>query len=132
MTKALLGLLGLAMLSTPAALAASFDCNSRWLSRTEKAICDDPQLSRMDNQLARRLGGFARRLSFGQYLGLRHWHAVATRERHRCGSDRACIAGTYRAQARFLDRLQACVETSFARRACLRDLLTGERETMRR
>jgi len=96
------------------------------------AICDDTQLSRMDDQLARRLGGFARRMNFGQYLGLRHWHAASARQRNRCGTDRTCITASYRAQAQFLDRLQYCVDASLSRRACLRDLLTGERETMRR
>jgi len=131
-TRTLLCFIGWATLWTPVALAASFDCNSRWLSRTEIAICDDAQLSRMDDQLARRLGSFARRLSFGQYLGLRHWHAASARQRNLCGTDRTCIAASYRAQARFLDRLQNCVDGGFSRRACLRDLLTGERETMRR
>jgi len=131
-SKTLLGLAGLATFCSSAALSASFDCNSRWLSRTEMAICDDTQLSRMDDQLSRRLGGFARRLNLGQYLGLRHWHAASARQRSRCGTDRSCIAASYRAQTRFLDRLQNCVDGSFARRACLRSLLTGERETMRR
>ena len=117
----------------PAAMAASFDCRSRWLSSTEITICDDVQLSRMDDRLARRLGAFARRLSFGQYLGLRHWHASSARQRNQCRTDRACIVTSYRAQERFLDRLQNCVEASVARRACLRDLIgVGERETMRR
>ena len=130
--RAGLGLLGLAILWTPAASAAGFDCSSRWLSRSEIAVCDDAQLSRMDELLARRLGGFARRLNFGQYLGLRHWHAASARQRRLCEADRSCIAASYRTQARFLDRFQNCVEASFSRRACLRDLLSGERETMRR
>jgi len=114
-------------------MAASFDCRSRWLSTTEITICDDVQLSRMDDRLARRLGGLTRRLSFGQYLGLRHWHASSARQRSQCRTDRACIIASYRMQERFLDRLQYCLEFSMARRACLRDLVTGgERETMRR
>src|SRR5262245_1944182 len=131
-TRTGLALLVLAALWTPAATAASFDCSSRWLSRAEMTICDDPQLSRADDQLARRLRGFARRLNFGQYLGLRYWHAAARRQRSLCRTDRACILDTYRAQARFLDRLQSCVDTSLSRRGCLRELLGGERETVRR
>jgi uncharacterized protein len=130
--KAAVGLVGLALLWIPVASAASFDCSSRWLSRTEMAICNDTQLSRVDEAVARRLRGFARRLNFGQYLGLRHWHAASARQRNQCGTDRICIAASYRAQARFLDRLQHCLEASFSRRACLRDLLVGDRETMRR
>lgn len=131
-TRIGLALLGVAALWTPAATAASFDCTSRWLNRTEMTICDDPQLSRADDQLARRLRGFAQRLNFGQYLGLRYWHAAAARQRGLCRADRACILATYRSQARFLDQLQSCVDVSLSRRACLRDLLSGERATMRR
>ena len=133
-TRALpIALLGLAVLWMPEALAASFDCNSRWLSRTEITICDDVQLSRMDDRLARRLTALARRLNFGQYLGLRHWRAASARQRNRCRTDRACIVASYRAQERFLDQLQHCVDASLSRRSCLRELTArGDRETMRR
>jgi uncharacterized protein len=129
--RTVLSLLGLA-LAAPAASAASLDCNSRWLDRTELAICDDPHLSRMEEQLSRRLDGFAQRLNFGQYLGLRHWQAVWARQRSACAAERDCIAASYRAQGRFLDRFQKCVSASLARRACLRDLLAGDKETMQR
>lgn len=131
-TRILLCLLGAATLWMPVAPAASFDCNSPLLSRTEAAICQDARLARMDDQLARRLDSFRRRLSFGQYLGLRHWHAASARRRNLCRTDRTCIVESYRAQARFLDRLRSCVDASPWRRACLRDLLMGDRETMRR
>jgi uncharacterized protein len=132
-TRALwLAVLGLMTLWMPAAMAASFDCRSRWLSRTQITICDDVHLSRMDDRLARRLANLARRLSFGQYLGLRHWHAASARQRNQCRTDRACILASYRAQERFLDRFQYCVDASLARRSCLRDLVAGDRETMRR
>jgi uncharacterized protein len=127
-----LSLLGLALVGAPAAPAESLDCTSRWLDRTELMICDDPQLSRMEEQLARRLDGFALRLNFGQYLGLRHWHAMWARQRGACAAERECIAASYRAQGRFLDRFQKCISASLARRACLRDLVAGERETMQR
>jgi uncharacterized protein len=127
-----LSLLGLALLAAPAAPAASLDCSSRWLDRTELTICDDPQLARMEEQLARRLDGFALRLNFGQYLGLRHWHALWARQRGACAAERDCIAAGYRAQGLFLDRFQKCISASLARRACLRDLLGGERATMQR
>jgi uncharacterized protein len=132
-----MALLGLAALCAPAAVpaatAASFDCRSRWLTTTQIAICDDVHLSRVDDRLARRLSGLARRLSLGQYLGLRHWHASSARQRNRCRTDRACIVTSYRLQERFLDRLQYCLEFSMARRGCVRDLVSGgERETMRR
>jgi uncharacterized protein len=131
--RLLLGLLGAALIGAPSpASAASFDCDARGLSQTEVAICEDAQLSRLDDQMARRLGGFARRLNYGQYLGLRHWRAVMAQQRNVCGDDRTCIAGHYRAQARFLERLQQCLETSLSRRGCLRNTLSNEREAVRR
>ena len=133
----MLGLVGLAqlggLLGAPPASAGRFDCASRWLNRTEQTICGDPQLMRMDDQLALRLDGFASRLNFGQYLGLRHWHAAQARQRGQCVADRECIAASFRAQGRFLDRLQRCVSASLARRACLREvLLASEKESSRR
>jgi uncharacterized protein len=135
--RAVLGVVGLALpgalLEAPPASAGSFDCASRWLNRTEQAICGDPQLVRMDEQLTRRLDGFASRLNFGQYLGLRHWHAVQARQRSLCATDRDCIIASFRTQGRFLDRLQRCVAGgSLARRACLREVLAGEHESSRR
>jgi len=127
-----LSLLGLVLLGARAASAGGLDCTSRWLDRTEFAICEDPQLARMEEQLARRLDSFAPRLNFGQYLGLRHWHAVWARQRSACIAERDCIAASLRAQGRFLDKFQKCIGASLARRACLRDLVASDRETMRR
>jgi uncharacterized protein len=127
-----LGVLGLAVLGMPAASGASFDCNGQWLSRAELTICNDPQLLRQEEQMARRLDSFAPRLNLGQYLGLRHWHATWRKQRNECATDRACIIAGFRAQARYLDRFQRCVSASLSRRACLRDMLAGERESMRR
>ena len=45
------------------------------------AICQDANLSRTEEQVVRRVGGLSRRLSYGQYLGLRHWHALWGEER---------------------------------------------------
>jgi len=125
-------LLGAALLGTPAAAAGSLDCASRWLNRTEQTICSDPQLMRIDEQLGRRLNSFAARLSFGQYLGLRHWHAVQSRQRGVCAADRDCIAASFRTQSRSLDRLQRCVGGSLTRRACLREMIASEHESSRR
>jgi uncharacterized protein len=131
--RAAFGLLGAALMCTPTpAPAASFDCDARGLSRTEITICEDTQLSRLDEQMARRVATFARRLNFGQYLGLRHWQAMTARQRDVCGTDRSCIGTHYRAQARFLERLQQCLETSLSRRGCLRNTLSNEREAVRR
>jgi uncharacterized protein len=113
--------------------AASFDCNTQWLlNRTETAICDDPALSRQDERAARRFDTLALKTNYGQYLGLRHWQHSWARRRDDCGPDRACIKAHYRAQTRFLDRVQECLNTRLTRRACLRNTLTGEREVGRR
>jgi uncharacterized protein len=114
------------------ALAASFDCRIRGLSPAEAMICEDAQLSRTDDQIAKRADTVARRMNYGQYLGLRHWQAASARQRNLCGPDRACISAHYRAQQRLLDRVQQCLDTRFARRSCLRNSLGGDQETMRR
>jgi hypothetical protein len=134
--RVMLGVVSLVSLfalpSPPPAAAGSLECASRWLNRTEQTICGDPQLMRASEQLARRLDGFASRLNFGQYLGLRHWHALRARQRGLCAADRDCIAADLRAQSRFLDRLQRCVSGNLARRACLREMLASDQESSRR
>jgi uncharacterized protein len=128
--QAAAGLLGVVLFGVPAAWA--LDCDGRWLTRTELVICTDPQLLRMEQQLTRRIKGSAGRLTFGQYLGLRHWQAERASDRNACQADRECIAASMRSQARFLDRLQRCVATTLARRACLHNLLLDERASLRR
>ncbi|HXE88201.1 MAG TPA: hypothetical protein VN524_15540 [Hyphomicrobiaceae bacterium] len=132
----MLGLVGPALLAALAGAAppaaASLDCASRWLNRAEQVICGDPQLMRAEQQLTQRLSSFASRLNFGQYLGLRHWHAVRARQRSLCAADRECIAASLRAQGRSLDRLQRCVGGSLTRRACLREMLAAEQDSSRR
>jgi uncharacterized protein len=124
------GLLGLALFGASAAWGS--DCAGRWLSRTELAICADPQLRRLEEQIARRIKGNAQRLTFGQYLGLRHWHALRANERNTCVTNRECIAASLQAERRLLNRLQRCVTSNLTRRACLRNLLANERHSVRR
>jgi uncharacterized protein len=129
----LAALVGLALTAGPEpSLAASFDCGARFLSPARIAICRDAQLSRTDEQVARRMSSLARRLAFGQYLGLRHWHSGWAEQRDGCQLDRPCLVATYRAQARFLDRLQQCLDNGLQRRACLRNTLNVDREAVRR
>ena len=121
--------LGLALVSASGpAGAASYNCGARNLSVAATAICRDSQLSRADEQLARRMGSFTRRLTIGQYLGLRYWQGAWREERDRCGSDRACLASSYRTGNGLLDRLQQCLDGGFQRRLCLRNAITIERE----
>jgi uncharacterized protein len=124
--------LGLACLGASTAWSAGLDCTARWLSTTELTVCEDPQLARMDEELERRIDGLAQRLNLGQYLGLRHWQAARAKQRNACARDRECIGASFKAQGRFLDRLQRCVSTSLARRSCLRDLVAGDREAQRK
>jgi uncharacterized protein len=131
-TAGLGGLVALALVCAPAvAPAASFDCNAPRLRQAERAICADAQLSRLDDQLARRLADFTRRLTFGQYLGLRYWHARWQDARIGCENGRPCLAATYRSQARLLDRLEQCLDSSVRRRTCLQTTF-DEREAQRR
>jgi len=137
MRKALLAgflaCLALPALSVPGAQPAlGLDCSQRRLGEAEATICQDAQLSRAGHQLDARIKSMARRLSFGQYLGLKYWNAGWTEERGRCGTNRTCLATTYRAQLRFLDRLQQCLEGGSPRRACVRNTLNIERQAQKR
>ena len=124
---------GLALLWAPTAgAAASFDCNGGSLSPAQAMICQDAQLSRSDSQTERRVIGLGRRMGYGQYLGMLHWHHGWVEYRDGCLADRTCLTGSYRAQARFLDRLQQCLDNGLQRRACLRNTLNLEREAQRR
>jgi uncharacterized protein len=124
------GVLAAALLVAEA--PAGLECKGRGLSRTELLMCEDVQLQRTDEQLLRRADLVGRRLNYGQYLGLRHWLTASARQRDLCGVDRSCITAHYRTQHRVLDRLQQCLDARIARRACLRNALGGEHETMRR
>ena len=95
-------------------------------------VCRDPQLARADAQTERRLIGLGRRMGYGQYLGIRHWHQGWSEHRDGCLAERTCLAASYRAQNRFLDRLQQCLDNGLQRRACLRNTLNVEREAQRR
>jgi uncharacterized protein len=124
---------GLTLVCAPApSMAASFDCAARFLSPARIAICRDAQLSRTDEQVARRVVSLARRLAFGQYLGLRYWHSNSAEQRDGCQAERSCLVASYRSQARFLDRLQQCLDNGLQRRGCLRNTLNLDREAVRR
>jgi uncharacterized protein len=124
---------GLALICAPSlALAASFNCNLPSLSAAQVTICQDAQLARSDTQTERRLIGLGRRMGFGQYLGLRHWQQGWAQRRDDCQTDRTCLLASYRAQGRFLDRLQQCLDNGLQRRACLRNTLNIEIEATRR
>ena len=89
---------GPACASTVPAGAASFPCNIPFLKPAELAICQDTQLSRLDDDTARKARSLLSRLCYGQYLGLRYWQSRNAEAREQCGSDRECLVAQYRAQ----------------------------------
>jgi uncharacterized protein len=118
-------MLGLLALSALPAGAASFPCNIPFLKPAELAVCQDSQLSRMDEDTARKARSLLSRLSYGQYLGLRYWQSRNSEGREQCGSDRQCLLAQYRADNRFLDRLRQCLDGGTQRRTCWRTTLSG-------
>jgi uncharacterized protein len=118
-------MLGLLALSALPAGAASFPCNVPFLKPAELAVCQDTQLSRMDDDTARKARSLLSRLSYGQYLGLRYWQGRNAEAREQCGSDRQCLMAQYRADNRFLDRLRQCLDGGTQRRTCWRTTLSG-------
>ncbi|HJU33273.1 MAG TPA: hypothetical protein VJ740_17540 [Hyphomicrobiaceae bacterium] len=115
-----------------AGAASAIDCGSRWLGEAQLAICKDAALARTEESVMRRVSALSRRLSYGQYLGLRYWHAVWGEERGRCHLDRGCLAASYRIQLRFLERVQQCLDASQLRRTCFRTTLNVDRDAQRR
>jgi uncharacterized protein len=107
------------------ARAASFPCYGTGLSPVELAICQDPQLSRLDDDVARKARSLLPRLSYGQYLGLRYWRSRGGEARDQCGPDQACLIAQYRAQNRLLDGLRQCLDRGGGRRTCWRAIMLG-------
>lgn len=118
-----------ALLHASLAQAAGFDCNARDLSETRLMICGDLELSRVDDQMARRIRALQRRQGLGLYLSIRYWSFRAGDLRDACGRDRICVLSAYRAQGFALDRLQNCLDTNLRKRSCPRAVL-GNEETV--
>ena len=114
-------LLGLA---SPAG-AASFPCHTPFLKPAELAICQDTQLSKLDDDTARKVRYLLPRLGYGQYLGLRFWQSRNADAREQCGPDRDCLVFQYRSQNAFLDRLRQCLDGGTQQRTCWRTTLSG-------
>ncbi|MDX2202923.1 MAG: hypothetical protein NW223_09240 [Hyphomicrobiaceae bacterium] len=117
---------GLALLQPQVVHAAGFNCNARSLSETRQMICGDLELSRVDEQMARRIRTLQRRQGLGLYLSIRYWSFRAGEMRDACRRDRVCVLAAYRAQAIALDRLQGCLDTSIRKRSCPRVVLGNE------
>jgi uncharacterized protein len=81
-------------LATSHAHAASFDC-ARAASPDEHAVCSDPQLSQLDELVARAFGQAKLALpGDGEGSPVAYAHAFL-KERRTCAADRSCIFGTY-------------------------------------
>lgn len=122
-------LFAMALFQSSSAQAASFDCNGRDLSETQLMICGDLELSRVDDQMGRRIRTLQRRQGLGLYLSIRYWSFRAADLRDACGRDRICVLSAYRAQGSALDRLQNCLDTNLRKRSCPRAVL-GSEETV--
>jgi uncharacterized protein len=126
-------LLFLSVATAPAVVeAATIDCRAPRMSPTEIAVCTDPQLVRIDEQLSRRLARASRQLAYGPYVGLRVWQSDWRQQRGDCSADRVCLASVYNEANRFLDRFQRCLGTSLRGRRCLPVSVEGERSAVRR
>lgn len=103
------------LLAMPPAAAASFDC-ARASTAFERAICDNPELSRQDEILAKAyqtaLGGLSKAASAAVQKGQRGWLAFAERactddaepRRQDYGEDDvACLTGLFANRIRWLE-----------------------------
>lgn len=115
-----------------AAEVAAIDCRAGRITPVEKTICADALLTRLDDQLTRRLHRTARQLAFGPYVGLRLWQGDWRQQRKECSTDRTCLAAVYSEANRVLDRLQRCLGTNLRGRRCLPMSIDGERSLVRR
>ena len=102
---------------------AAVDCRQRTTGAAERTICTDVELAGIDQALVQRIARLERRLSLGQYLGLRQWDRAWSRRRRDCGGNRACLLEGYRRQTREVNRLQLCLDSATRRGTCLRRVI---------
>ncbi len=86
--------LALSTLATPSQ-AASFNCRSSALTYTERTICDNPQLSRMDNTMSATYFGIIRTLRGAAKRDVQQDQVAWLGTRNGCGASVACLAGEY-------------------------------------
>ena len=112
----LLALAGLLLVQP--AHAQSFNCRS---ARTpdEIAICSDARLSQLDERLSSRFYRLRETLSGADQARLDRDEGNWLRARRRCGGNRACIAGAYR--ARLAELSGRPIALAVVERTCVRD-----------
>ena len=79
----------------PASQAASFGRYGK-LTYTERAICDNPNLSKLDSQMARRYRQVINSVSYGLRRHVQHDQIVWLGSRNACGANVDCIEQAYR------------------------------------
>src|SRR5690348_8540227 len=94
--------LGLLLAAPPTAGAQSFNCRSAHYT-DEAAICQDPALGRLDNQLTSVYNSVYRRLPADAQRRLDRDEDSWVVQRRQCGADPACITQAYHHRMRQLD-----------------------------
>jgi len=120
----LIGLVGLlSLLLVQSAHAQSFNCR---FARTsdEIAICNDARLSRLDERLSSRFYSLRDSLSGPDRVRLDQRQSAWLDSRHRCRSDRSCIAAAY--LSRISELSGRPVASAVFERTCVRDALGNQ------
>ncbi len=120
----LIGLVSLLSLSLVQSVhAQSFNCQ---YARTpdEIVICNDARLSRLDERLSSRFYSLRDSLSGPDRVRLDQRQSAWLDSRHRCRSDRSCIAAAY--LSRISELSGRPVASAVFERTCVRDVLGNQ------
>lgn len=105
-TIAALSILAATALGTAAGHAASFDC-AKAATPTEHAICDNPQLSNLDDQTS---GLYYTLISNGslsptQVSEVKSQQVKFLQQRNACGANYNCLVSAYTSQIMYLNAM---------------------------
>lgn len=87
--------------AVPASQAQSFNCNYA-KKPVEVAICQDPNLGRLDEQMAQTYFDVVNNLPTRRATQVKAEQSAFIRERNSCGYDFACISASYNIRLREL------------------------------
>jgi uncharacterized protein len=90
--------------ATGSANAASFNCNAH-LSYTERAICDNPGLSRADDQMASLYFSIVNNAGPGFRHAIERRQLVWLGQRNGCGANVHCLWDAYHSRIQFLSQV---------------------------
>jgi uncharacterized protein len=82
----------------PASQAASFNCRSSALSYTERTVCDNPQLSRLDSKMAAIYFGIIRTVRGAARAEVQGQQVNWLQSRNGCGASFGCLKQAYEYQ----------------------------------